>query len=49
MGIVLMLKWKMPLKYWCMLSSQRGRLGLQQAADIMVMGGQENGGNKNYR
>ncbi len=39
MGIVLMLKWKMPLKYWSMLPSQRGQLGLRQAADIMVMGG----------
>jgi hypothetical protein len=39
MGIVLMLKWKMSLKYWGMLPSQRGWLGLQQAADIMVRGG----------
>jgi hypothetical protein len=39
MGIVLMLKWKMPLKYWGMLPSQRERLGLWQAADIMVRGG----------
>ena len=39
MGIVLMLKWKMPLKYWAMLPSGRGRLGLRQAADIMVRGG----------
>jgi hypothetical protein len=39
MGIVLMLKWKMPLKYWGMLPSQRERLGLPQAADIMVRGG----------
>ncbi len=38
MGIVLMLKWKMPLKYWGMLQSRRGRLGLRQAADIMVRG-----------
>jgi hypothetical protein len=39
MGIVLMLKWKTPLKYWGMLSSQRGQLGLRKAADIMVRGG----------
>ncbi len=39
MGIILMLKWKMPLKYWGMLPSQRGQLGLRQAADIMVRGG----------
>jgi hypothetical protein len=39
MGIVLMLKWKMPLKYWGMIPSRRGRLGLRQAADIMVRGG----------
>ncbi len=39
MDIVLMLKWKMPLNYWGMLPSQRGRLGLWQAADIMVRGG----------
>ncbi len=41
MGIVLMLmlKWKMPLKYWGLLPSRRGWLGLRQAADIMVRGG----------
>jgi hypothetical protein len=39
MGIVLMLKWMLPLKYWGMLPSQKGRLGLRQAADIMVRGG----------
>ncbi len=39
MDIVLMLKWKMPLKYWGMLSSQRGRLGLRQVVDIMVKAG----------
>jgi hypothetical protein len=48
MGIVLLLKWKMPLKYWGMLPSQRGRLGLRQVADIMVRGGvHKNGRNKN--
>jgi hypothetical protein len=41
MGIVLMLKWKISLKYWGMLPSQRGRLGLQQVADIMVRGGRK--------
>ncbi len=39
MVIVLMLKWKMPLKYWGMIPSQKGWLGLRQAADIMVRGG----------
>jgi hypothetical protein len=39
MGIVLILKWKMPLKYWGMLPSQRGRLALRQAADIMLVRG----------
>ncbi len=39
MGIVLMLKWKMPLKYWGMLPSRRGRLGLRPVADIMDRGG----------
>ncbi len=39
MGIVLMLKWKMTLKYWGMLPSQRGGLGLRQAVDIMVREG----------
>ncbi len=39
MDIVLMLKWKMTLKYWGTIPSQRGRLGLRQAVDIMVRGG----------
>jgi hypothetical protein len=34
-----MLKWKMPLKYWGMLPSRRGRLGLRQPADNLVRGG----------
>jgi hypothetical protein len=46
MGIVLMLKWKMPVKYWGMLPSRRGRLGLRQAADIMVRGGKKMSGTK---
>jgi len=34
-----MYEWKMPLKYWGMLSSLSGPLGLGQAADTMVGGG----------
>jgi hypothetical protein len=44
-----MYEWKMPLKYWGMLSSPSGPLGLGQAADTMIWGGYlQSGGNKNY-
>jgi hypothetical protein len=34
-----MYEWKMPLKYWDMISCLSGPLGLGQAADTMVWGG----------
>jgi len=37
LGIVPMHEWKMPLKYWSMLSSLSGPLGLGRAADTMAM------------
>ena len=45
-----MYEWKMPLKYWGMLSCLSGPLGLGQAADTMVWGGGtcEVAGTKNY-
>jgi len=32
-------EWKMPLKYWGMLSFLSGQLGLVRAADTMAWGG----------
>ena len=39
MGLVPMHKGKIPLKYWGMIPSLSGPLGLGQAADTMVGGG----------
>jgi hypothetical protein len=39
MGIIPMHEWKVPLKYWGMLTFPGGPLGLGQAADTMVWGG----------
>jgi hypothetical protein len=39
MGNVSMHKWKMPLKYWGMVPTLSGPLGLGRAADTMVGGG----------
>ena len=39
MAIVPMHEWKMPLKYWGMLSFLSGQLGLGRAADTMAWGG----------
>ena len=46
-----MYEWKIPLKYWGMLSFLKGPLGLGRAADTMVWGGYlSSGGNKkNYK
>jgi hypothetical protein len=39
MGNVSMHEWKMPLKYWGMVLTLSGPLGLGRAADTMVGGG----------
>ena len=39
MGNVSMHEWKMPLKYWGMVPTLSGPLGLGRAADTMVGGG----------
>ena len=45
-----MYEWKMPLKYWDMLSSLSGPLGLGGAADTMVWWGTcKVAGKKNYK
>ena len=50
MGFVPMHPWKMRLKYWGMLPSQSGPLGLRQSRGYHGCGGlYKNGGNKNYR
>ncbi len=44
MGNVSMHEWKMPLNYWGMVPTLSGPLGLGQAEDTMVGGGERTKG-----